>query len=38
MSHSVLICILQSSAAVEAAKLFSPGEAGIPMRGIVSYG
>lgn len=37
-SHLVLICILQSSGAVGAAKLFSSGEAGIPMRGIVSYG
>lgn len=38
MSRFVLICILQSSGAIEAAKLFSSGEAGLPMRGILSYG
>lgn len=37
MSHFVLICILQSSGAAEAAKLFSSGEVRIPMRILVIY-
>lgn len=32
MSHFVLICILQWSGADEAAKLFSSGKVGIPIR------